>query len=327
VADVVAIPYTADDFLSAANCAGLPRSKPWLRSLVRDGLLNQPDKHGVSGQRGGRAPGTWPRTQFQLFLALLDQMQKGVRQTATLCNIPVSIWLYFGPEYVPVRQVRRALGTYGAQYRTTSARRGRQTALRLALLFGSGPDMSRQDRDRLVGAVVSATRSGTFDRDLLIAAAGRIFDPERRGRTAGPDRARLSPEAWVRTIEARLTALDRVDGLDEQVFEDARLAQDRHLAEYIKLQPGFERDRETGAMFEAVTFEQLVNSACIDTLTILGFLELAREQSPTTPDQSAPRLREQPGAPARGGTAPHAEQHATARRRAGRGSPQRTAAS
>ena len=117
MADGPADDYTADDFLRTADAAGMPRKVPWLRSFVRDGLLDQPEKHGLPGQRGGRAPGTWPRTQFQLFLALLDQMQKGVRQTATLCNVPVSIWLYFGPEYVPVRQVRRALGTYGAQYR------------------------------------------------------------------------------------------------------------------------------------------------------------------------------------------------------------------
>lgn len=324
MAEVPEARYTAEDLLNAANSAGMPRSKPWLRSLVRDGLLDRPDKHGVQGQRGGRAPGTWPETQFQLFLALVDQMQKGVRQSATLCNVPVSIWLYFGPEYVPARQVRSALATYGAQYRTASIRRGRQTARGLALLFGGGPDMSRRDRNRLVEAIVTATRSGRFDRDSLIAAAGRIFDPERRGRTAGPDRARLTPEAWVRTIEARLTALDRLDTLDEQVLEDARLTHDRHLAEYIELQPAFAGDREIGAIFEPVTLERLFNSACIDTLTIVGFLELAREQNPAVTDKSAPRPRQRPGATARGGTAPHADQHATARRRPVRESPQRS---
>jgi len=321
VADVLAVRYRAEDFLSAANSAGMPRSKPWLRSCVRDGLLDQPERHGLPGQRGGRAPGTWPETQFQLFLALLDQMQKGVRQTATLCNVPVSLWLYFGPEYVPVRQVRRALGTYGAQYRATSARRGRYTARRLARLFAGGPDMSRRARDQLVEAIVTASRSGRLDRDSLIASVGRIFDPEQRGRTMGPDRARLSPEGWVRTIEARLTALDRLDALEDWAFEDARLAHHRHLAEYVELQPKFARDREIGAMFEPITLEGLFSSACIDTLTIFGFLELARKRSPTIPNKSAPRPRQRPGATARGGMTPHAAQHATARQRARRGSP------
>ena len=306
--------YIADDFLRAATTAGVPRSLPWLRSLVRDGLLDVPDKHGIPGHRGGRAPSTWPRTHFQLFLALLEQMQRGVTQTATLCNVPVATWLYFGPEYVPVRQVRRALGRYGAQYRATSAHRGRYTARRLAQLFGGGPDMSRRDRDRLVKSIVTFTRSGTLDRDSLIAAARCIFDPEHRGRTVGPDRARLSPEGWVRTIEARLTALDRLDELEESVFGDARLAHHRHLAEYIELQPRFARDRRIGAMFEPVTLEGLSNNACIDTLTILGFLELTRQQSPTIPDKSAPRPRQRPGATSRGGTSPHAKRHASARR-------------
>jgi hypothetical protein len=292
--------YVAEDFLQAANAASVPRSLPWLRTLVRDGLLDEPDKHGVLGQRGGRAPGTWPRAQFQLFLALLVQMQKGVSQTATLCNIPVAVWLYFGSQYVPVRQVRRALGTYGAQYRRTSARRGRRTAHHMATLFAGGPDMSRRDRDRLVEATVTASRSGRFDRDLFGAAAARIFDPEDRGRTVGPDGARLTPDAWVRTIEARLTALDRLDALDDGVFEDARLAHHRHLAEYIEQQPTFAREREIGAMFEPVTLQRLFNSACIDALTILGFLELAHEPRPSIPDNSPPRPQQRPGGTAHG---------------------------
>jgi hypothetical protein len=71
-------------------------------------------------------------------------------------------------------------------------------------------------------------------------------------------------------------------------------------------------------MFEPVTDELLLKNACIDTLTILGFLELAHGHGQTIPDKSAPRPRQRPGATARGGTAPHADQHATARRRAAR---------
>jgi hypothetical protein len=184
--------------------------------------------------------------------------------------------------------------------------------------------MSRRDRDRFIEIVVAADRSGTFDRDVLLAAASRIFDPERRGRTVGPDRASFSPEAWVRIIEARLTGVDRLDTFDDQAFEDARLAHHQHLAEYLKLRPTFAQDREIGAIFEPVTFEHLAKIACVDTFTILGFLELARERSPTILDKSAPRPRQRPGAPARGGLAPHAAQHATAKRRTGGRHPQAT---
>lgn len=318
--------YTADDFLRAASDAGISRSLPWLRSLVRDGLLDQPDKHGLPGQRGGRAPGTWPRTQFKLFSTLLDQMQKGTTQTATLCNVPVFLWLYFGSEYAPVRQVRRALGTYGAQYRVISARRGRYTARQVVELFGGGRDMSRRDRDRLVKEIVAVGRSGALDRESLIDAAGRIFDPEQRGRKVGPDGARLDVEGWVRMIEARLTALDRLYELDDSAFEDARLAHHQHLAEYVELQPGFGRDRETGAMHEPITFERLLNSACIDTLTILGFLELARERGPSITDKSPPRPRQRSGGMTPKEAPFDAGQHATARRQASRRSPQRVSA-
>jgi hypothetical protein len=271
--------YVADDFLAAANGCDMPRSLPWLRSLVRDGLLAQPEKRGILGRRGGRALGTWPETQFKLFLILLDQMNKGVRSVAILCNVPVSLWLYFGSEYVPVCQVRRALTTYGAHHRTTSADRGRLTARSVARLLAGGPDMTRRDRDRLVEVVVTASRSGAFDRDSFIAAAGRIFDPDQRGRTMGPDRAPVSPEAWARMVEARLTALDRLDAIPEQAFEDARLAHSQGLAGYIQLQPEFARDREVGAMFQPITLNRLFNSACIDTVSILGLLELRESRA------------------------------------------------
>jgi hypothetical protein len=281
----------------------------------------------MAGRRGGRTPGTWPESQFRLFLELLDQIQKGAELTATLCNVPVSLWLYFGPEYVPVRQVRRALSTYAAHYWPTPVRHGRKIARRVSHLFASGSNMTRRDRERLTEAVVAFARTGTLGRDELIAAAGRIFDPDDRGRVLGPPGARVSPESWIRLIEARLTAIDRLDALDEQAFEDARLAHLQHLADYTERQPEFARDREIGAMFEPVTDEQLIKNACIDTLTILGLLELARNgrSADQNTRKPAPRPQQRPGATAPGSN-PDADQHATARRRTGPGSPQRAAA-
>jgi hypothetical protein len=147
-----------------------------------------------------------------------------------LCNVPVGLWLYFGPEYVPIRQVRRALSTYAAQYWPTSGRRGARLP-GAWFAFAAGSDMTRRDRERLTDAVVTFARTGALDRDALITAASRIFGPEGSGRELGPREARLSPEGWVRTIEARLTAIARLDALDDKAFEDARLAHHRHLAD------------------------------------------------------------------------------------------------
>ena len=267
--------YSADDFLHTAAAAGMPRSLPWLRSLITDGLLDQPDKHGLPGQRGGRGPGTWPYNQFQLFLALWEWIRQGIRRTANLCNIPVGVWLYFGPEYVPVRQVRRALHTYGAAYRTTSRRAARETARAVAEQFAGGSDMTRPDRDRLTELIVDAATTAKFDSDALINSARQIFDPGHTNRTAGPAVAALSPEAWVRTIEAHLTALDRLDALPESAFEDARLAHLQHMSTYIELQPRLARERDVGALHEPVTLEHLLNNACIHTIAVLGFIQLA----------------------------------------------------
>ncbi|MGI8559466.1 MAG: hypothetical protein ACR2ND_14380 [Solirubrobacteraceae bacterium] len=205
-----------------------------------------------------------------------------MQRTATLCNVPVSLWLYFGPEYVPVRQVRRALRTYGGRYRATPKEPARHSARRIAELFAGGADMTRSDRTRLIHAIVEGSTAGTVDRDALTLAARRLFDPERSSRTVGPAGARLSPEAWVRTIEAKLTGLDGLDAFDERAFEDARLAHHHHMADYIERQSEFAGVRDIGAMFEPVTLDHLLNTACLDTLTVLGFLELSRERAPAS---------------------------------------------
>jgi hypothetical protein len=241
--------------------------------------LDQPEKHGLPGQRGGRAPGTWPHSQFQLFSALLAQMRQGVRRTATLCNVPVGIWLNFGPDHVPIRQVRRALHTYGATYRTTSRRAARETARTVAEQFAGGPDMTRRDREQLTELIVNAATTATFDRDALINSARKIFDPGRTNRTVGPDRAPLSPEAWVRTIEAHLVALDRLDALSDSAFEDARLAHNQHMNTYIELQPRLARNRAVGALHEPVTPEYLLSNACLHTIAVLGFLQLVGQNN------------------------------------------------
>lgn len=307
---------TADEFLNAAAGLGLQRSLPWIRTLIRDGLLDQPDKHGIEGRRGGRTEATWPESQFQLFLALLDQMSKGVKGTATLCNIPVGFWLYLGPAYVPVRQVRRALHTYGGTHRTTSKRAARDTARRIAEHFAGGPDMTRRDREQLIKATVDAASNGSLDRDALITAARTIFDPEHTGRTVGPPGAPLSPEAWVRSIEAHLTALSRLDDFEAGDFEDARLAHQELIASYAERQPEFARDRNVGALHKPVTLEFLFQNACLHTLANLGFQRIARERHDASnpawrpasnlsphaivPDKSPPRPRERPGGMAHG---------------------------
>jgi hypothetical protein len=109
--------------------------------------------------------------------------------------------------------------------------------------------------------------------------AKKAFDPDREGRTVGPLGAGLTPEGWVRTLEARMTAIGQIDIDREQPsderLEDVRLAHHRHLNEYLRKQPEFARYPDVQTLFAAPTFDGWVRSACMDLLTLLGFLELS----------------------------------------------------
>jgi hypothetical protein len=286
VIEATAHRYAVKELLAAASAASTPASSRLITDWVSKGLLDQPLVRGLGRGKGTSA--TWSENQFQLFLLLLDK-RRTVRLTATLCNIPVGLWLYFGPDYVPVRQVRRALGIFASNYATTSARAARQTGRFVAEQLAA-PHVGRKDRERLIEAVVMATGGGGFDKPQhLLDVARDIFDPDRTGRTVGPPEASLTPEAWVRLMEARITAANRLDTIPDDLFADTRLANARTLQAYIRGQPRLRGDPQVGELFEPVTNDFLFNNACMHTLTTLGFLELARQaHSPNAHDIQAP---------------------------------------
>jgi hypothetical protein len=307
--------YTVSDLLQAADAAGVHRSAPWIRTLISDGLLDQPQNHGIPGRRGGRQRATWPAEQFDLFSAELELIRSGVARTE-LCDIPVSLWLARGPGHVPVRQVRRALH---ASRRKPSKHAARQTARQLAELFAGGQDLSGRDGEELVAAFVDVATTGILDRDLLLQVARRVIDPEDAGRVIGPLGPWISHEGLVVSIQAHLTALERLDEFEESHFEAARPVCGQVIAMYEDLHPEWAEDPEVGQVFQTVTPEYIRKGACRLVLAVLGTMELSRQGAipgtlasfevraapaalPDTgiPNNSPPRPRQRPGGTAHG---------------------------
>ena len=101
--------YTASDLIRASESRQDPVSQRLITDWVSKGLLDRPTVRGLG--RGKGTVAAWPESQHRLFLVLLEKRRE-VKRTATLCNIPVSVWLLWGDEYVRLRQVRRALNTW-----------------------------------------------------------------------------------------------------------------------------------------------------------------------------------------------------------------------
>ena len=280
----------------------MPRSRPWIRTLVDDGLLDVPEKHGRSGQRGGREDGTWSETQFRLYLAELEQIRQG-RGRAELCHLPVRLWLRLGPDRIPVRQIRRALRTYSRF--STSKRQARITATQLAKVY-SGGDVTRRGIKDLSDA------SAPFDPDRFHEAARRLIDPENTGRTLGPPGARIGTETHVLVVEAYLTGIAQLDSVDESTFEAVRHLLLQRTQRYTELHPSLVHHREVGDAFATITPQTLLKQPCPYVLMILGRLSrewsksvnetdpVPNDQVGRTNDKSARRLRQQPRATTHG---------------------------
>jgi hypothetical protein len=192
-----------------------------------------------------------------------------------------------------------------AGYRTGSARAARRGAEQLITQWG-GPQVSERGRNLLIDAVSRATGGAKLDRKSLLEAARQAFASERFA------------ELWTATVEVRYAAIDQLDKIDDQTFEKARSQVNLTAAAYGERQLGGSTGDERRKRATEVVNE-LAKNACLALVTALGFELAHRDNQAAIPDKSAPRPLQRPGATARGGISPHADQQPTARPQPGRG--------
>jgi len=266
--------HTADDLLRRARAGGFDPTKRLITDWVSIGLLDQPTARGRG--RGKGVQRTWPESQAKLFLVLLAKRRE-ITHVASLCNVPVFLWLYFGPEYAPVRQVRRTLGFFNRLVPTAPVSSARKAARRVLEQIGA-PNATRADKAALVQALVNATGGREFDRDYMLEPVRQVLDPDGTGRRVGPAGATVTAESWVNTAEAMHVGAQTIPNLEDAGFETARVAHHQTMAAYLAQQPDFARDPDIGQIFDTPTMDWLANNACTQITSTIGFLELARRQ-------------------------------------------------
>jgi hypothetical protein len=275
--------YTAEDLIRVARARGFEPTKRLITDWTSIGLLDQPQRHSRGRARGIKR--VWPERQLKLWLTLLEKRRE-VTHVAALCNLPVFLWLYLGPDYAPVRQVRRALTHFNRRLLAGPSTEARLAAKRLIDQVGA-PNASQKDRKALVDAIVRATGGGGFNREALLEAVRPVFDPDGQGRQVGPPGAVMTADSWVNVTEATVVGAHTIKTLPEEDFEAARLAHHQHMRTYMARHAQLARDPEIGTMFEDPTDERLVNDACQHITTLIGFLELARRRGGRQPEAAA----------------------------------------
>jgi hypothetical protein len=266
--------YTLAELCAAARVAGFDPSERLVKDWVGLGLLDQAQRRGRGRGRGVEA--TWPESQKNLFLLLLTKRQELTR-VAGLCNIPVAIWLWWGDEQVPARQALRALSTWARTQGRASGGPARATAEELVKQYAA-TDSPKSERGRLTTLITRAASGGEFDADGVRDAFNAIVDP-RWTRPPLPTtgdtivfltEARLTAIRWLKAKTVQLEALH----LAGAEYRTTRRDYEENLLKWIKATPDLADailERSTsGRLLLAQTTEQLLNTACLDLLTLLG---------------------------------------------------------
>jgi hypothetical protein len=180
--------------------------------------------------------GVWSENQAQLFFALLKQRQSQ-RQIGALANIPIYLWLHWGDDYVPQRQLRRAMRTYAQGATRASTATINQVILpQLTKAFGvtrvSG--VARTAFTEAVKALLSQKQSLNFGehRDAFSVAARMLVTPN------GTSLELPMVEHYLDTLETVTTGLAPfLADTDRQIvsgplLEQARLRYRATMPEY-----------------------------------------------------------------------------------------------
>lgn len=276
--------WTAADLVEEARSRGFTKVS---RRLVVDwtevGLLDSPIRRPLP--KGGSEPAVWSNHQAELFFALLDK-RRTANRVATLCNIPVFVWLGWGETFVPIRQVRRAMRTYSERYKTGSGRAAAFTAKETFRILGVTKPTPRQ-RDLLVNALTDLTaqpHSEVGDLESHLADALETAIAPHGTRLDLPTVTNL---IWATNCRLAAAAAFRddtdADALPDQVFQSAQFLYRQSAPDY--LQHGYST---AGPDTRWARLEELANNACSNLL-----FELGRNLTTPLPPASPAALRDQ----------------------------------
>lgn len=262
--------YAMEDLIRAAREDGYSPTARMVQDWVELGLLDRPERHGRG--RGKGVSATWPEAQLQLFLTLLHH-RRTVTRVGVLCNVPVWTWLYFGDEYVPMRQVRRALGTWGgftSKVSWTSAKRAAHQ-----LLDDAGhPKARREDRRALVemAARMIMDLPRKLDEDALLPLLECVADPTESGLTWTMGGMEVTPSAVVAIMRARVRGLGALASgeVDDSLLHWARYAEIVSRAQYATQLARMTTSGTRSGSAMVPNAQETILRACADLCTLLG---------------------------------------------------------
>jgi hypothetical protein len=266
---------TVDDLIDDAKRAGFPATQRMIMDWQSIGLLDYPTAQGGRGRGHGSNKKLYSANQRQLFLTLLAKRSQTSR-VVNLTAIPVYLWTYWGDEYVPLQQMRKALRFYIDKALKPSLNGRRQTAAQITAQLRH-PQASQTRVNKLERLLVKAMHEGAGLNDAIETEMQAVFDPFDEGRVVGPPGVRLSVDRVMRiaiSVEFAVSVLSRDDqGVSDELFRAARELLRASMTAYLNEQPDLALHAgELTREFAPVTAQTQVNSCRNDLLLNVGLL-------------------------------------------------------
>ena len=269
--ETITDPGTIVDLVEDAARVGHQITARLIRDWSEKGLLDYPQRQ-PAGKGHGSRPALYGANQRMLLLTLLGK--RGDNGIKSLARIPVAIWMYWGEDYVPLRQARRAFLTWMGDPRV-SRRRARDSA-RVILGQFNNPRATEQSRRELLTVLTDLAYTGRLDAERLDRAVRAVFEPDtgRLRRAMGHPAAPIMAESVVAVTQARLIAIEhlRASKVTDEAFLQARQAHLINFADYARRQPEFAATvpGRGSDLYEPVTAEMAFVQCCDHLLTTLG---------------------------------------------------------
>jgi hypothetical protein len=284
-------PGTIEDLVADAERRGDTVTVRMIRDWTAVGLLDSPQRR-PAGKGHGSRPALYPATQRELFLALLHHRPgNGIK---SLARIPVCIWMYWGEDYVPLRQARLAIKTWLGNPRI-SLRKARETALEVLGQLDN-PAATDAARRELVDTLTAMANTAHLDPERLDHVVRQVFEPGygEIHRAVGHPAAPLTADAIVGLVTARVTAANLLlhDAISDEDFLDARHAHLIGYADYAMQQRMLAAAAPPGttSFYEPVNFETAANQCCTSLLTVIGLQRMHPQQAARIKNLPAPRI-------------------------------------
>jgi hypothetical protein len=270
---------TIDELVADAAAAHHQVTARLVRDWSQIGLLDYPVKRSAGRGQGSR-PALYPATQRMLFLTELHHRRAG-QGIASLARIPVGIWMYWGEEYVPLSQARRAYLTWLGG-RAISKASARATARAIVEQVGH-PAADRRVRAHLVNVLAQIAYNGRLDDERLEPAFRAVFEPghQQIRRAVGHPEAPMTTDAFIKRARARILAVRRfISGqVTDEEFLQARSDHLLHYADYCRRQSVYAaaRGQTDSDIYKPVSLETALNDCCSHLLTTIGLAATQRQ--------------------------------------------------